>query len=142
MHTIYMLEKYYLVNTKLTFNVFTWKWYWSSENPWVPLRKWWRIRVYMFMGWTLGWVLDICGLSPLVQIIIYIYIFFFFKSVSLYTIVIYILCAFSFYLEGQTSMSLKVSQIVWGTKSALRRLYQTQDLIYNIHPSCIWSMSF
>ena len=45
------------------------------------------------------------------NIYIYIYIFFF-KSVSLYTIVIYILCAFSFYLEGQTSMSLKVSQIV------------------------------
>ena len=40
------------------------------------------------------------------------FIFLFFKSVSLYTIVIYILCAFSFYLEGQTSMSLKVSQIV------------------------------
>ena len=48
----------------------------------------------------------------------------------------------SFYLGRQTSMSLKATQIVWGVKFALKRLCQTQDFIWIIHPSRIWSMSF
>ena len=51
-------------------------------------------------------------------------------------------CCRSFYPRRQTSVSLKAPQIVWGTKSALRRLCQTQDLIWIIHPSRIWSMGF
>ena len=48
----------------------------------------------------------------------------------------------SFYPGRQTSVSLKTPQIVWGTKFALRRLCQTQDLIWIIHPSRIWSTGF
>ena len=153
--------------------------------------KWKRIWVYMLMGWTLDWALDMCGVGPLVQIIIIIFIILFFELVSLYTTVIsktvYLfsnvcmhspsfmknnfweklfkrknilcihlsqrerkrhrvvrkartlcassLCCRSFYLGRQTSVSLKATQIVWGVKSALRRLCQTQDLILFIHPS-------
>ena len=50
-------------------------------------------------------------------------------------------CCRSFYLGRQTSVSLKAPQIVWGAKFALRRLCQTQDLIWIIHLSCIWSVS-
>ena len=32
-----------------------------------------KIWVYMLMGWTLGWALGVCGLGPLVQIIIIIF---------------------------------------------------------------------
>ena len=44
------------------------------------------------------------------------------------------LCWRSFYLEKQMSVSFKVSQIVWGVKSVLRRLCQTKDLICIIYP--------
>ena len=50
--------------------------------------KWKRIWLYMLMGWTLGWALDMCGLGHLVQIIIIIFIILFFELVSLYTTVI------------------------------------------------------
>ena len=152
----------------------------------------------MLMSWTLGWTLGMCGLGPLVQIIIIIiFIFLYFELVSLYTTVISktmclfsnvymyslsfmknnfkknslrekIFCAFiwvkererdrvvrrartlcafspccrSFYLRRQTSMSLKAPQIVWGVKSVLGKLCQTQDLICIIHPSRILLVSF
>ena len=51
-------------------------------------------------------------------------------------------CCRSFYTRRQVSMSLKVSQIVWGAKSTLKRLCQIQGLIYIIHPSRVWSISF
>ena len=58
--------------------------------------KWKRIWLYMLMGWTLGWALDMCGLGHLVQIIIIIFIILFFELVSLYTVVISkIVCLFS-----------------------------------------------
>ena len=45
----------------------------------------------MSLDWILGWVLGMCGLGPLIQliiIIIYIYIYIFFESVSLNTEII------------------------------------------------------
>ena len=52
----------------------------------------------MLMSWTLGWTLGMCGLGPLVQIIIIIiiFIFLYFELVSLYTTVISkTMCLFS-----------------------------------------------
>ena len=39
------------------------------------------------LGWILGWVLGMHGLSPLIPLIIIFY-YFIFESVSLYTVVI------------------------------------------------------
>ena len=52
------------------------------------------------------------------------------------------LCYRSFYLERQMFVSLKAPQIVWGVKTTLRRSCQTQDLIWIIHHSRIWYVSF
>ena len=41
----------------------------------------------MSLGWIFGWALGICGLGPLIQLIIIFY-YFIFESVSLYTAVI------------------------------------------------------
>ena len=38
----------------------------------------------MSLGWILGWALSMCGLGPLIQLIIIIY-YFIFESVSLNT---------------------------------------------------------
>ena len=43
----------------------------------------------MLMGWTLDWVLGMCGFGSLVQIIIIFFIILFFESISLYKSVIY-----------------------------------------------------
>ena len=40
------------------------------------------------LGWILGWVLGMCGLGLLIQLIIIFY-YFIFESVSLYTVVIF-----------------------------------------------------
>ena len=54
------------------------------------------------------------------------------------------LCWRSFYLEKQISVSFKVSQIVWGVKSILRRLWQTKNLICIIHPHAfgLWVFNY
>ena len=43
----------------------------------------------MLMSWILNWALGMCGLSPLVQIIIIIFIILFFEPISLYKAVIF-----------------------------------------------------
>ena len=54
------------------------------------------------------------------------------------------LCWRSFYLEKHMSVSFKVTQIVWGVKSVLRRLCQTKDLICIIHPHAfgLWVFNY
>ena len=41
----------------------------------------------MSLGWILSWALDMCGLGPLIQLIIIFY-YFIFELVNLYTAVI------------------------------------------------------
>ena len=41
----------------------------------------------MSLGWILSWALDMCGLGPLIQLIIIFY-YFLFELVNLYTAVI------------------------------------------------------
>ena len=42
----------------------------------------------MSLGWILGWGLSMCGLGPLIQLILIFY-YFIFESVSLYTAIIF-----------------------------------------------------
>ena len=66
------------------FSIFTWgcyyKW-WKSLSPTLEMIE------NMSLGWIFGWALGICGLGPLIQLIIIFY-YFIFESVSLYTAVI------------------------------------------------------
>ena len=41
----------------------------------------------MSLGWILGWALGMCGLGPLIQLVIIFY-YFIFESVSLYIAII------------------------------------------------------
>ena len=66
------------------FSMFTWRCYYKW---WKPLSPTLEMIENMSLGWILGWALGICGLGPLIQLIIIFY-YFIFESVSLYTIVI------------------------------------------------------
>ena len=53
-----------------------------------------------------------------------------------------LLCAVDHFILGGKRLWISKHHRLWVVKSALRRFCQTQDLIWIIHSSCIWSMSF
>ena len=66
------------------FSIFTWRCYykwWKSLSPTLEMIE------KMSLGWILSWALDMCGLGPLIQLIIIFY-YFIFELVNLYTAVI------------------------------------------------------